>query len=141
MRRVPPAGATGSPCPFRRADVASARGPGREPGAWLTRQLVMADVPRLDEALLPERHGDERTEFDDLRAAKVLVQPRPHRVVRALGIPDEHARVQERDLLPRREAVGHLELQEVGVVNLGEALVPPTERPLRASVLALDRLR
>src|SRR5437899_1803687 len=100
-----------------------------------------ADVPGLDHALLPKGQGDERAELNDLRSTEMLAQRRPHRVVGALGMPDQHARVQERGLLARREAVRRLELQQIGVVILGETLVPPTEGALRASVLALDRLR
>src|SRR6266851_1662330 len=65
----------------------------------------------------------------------------PERIVGALGVPDEHAGVEERGFLTSAEAIGGLEPQQVGVVILGEALLPPTEGSLRPSVLALDRLR
>ena len=78
--------------------------------------------------------------FDDAELGEVLAEARPHRVVRALRIPDERARVEERGLLPGGVAMGALEVQEVRVVVLDQPLLSGPERPLRPSVVALDRL-
>ena len=100
----------------------------------------MADIPRLDHALLTVGECDERAELDDLLLAEVLAQPRPEGVVDAFRVPDEVAREEERRLLPLRERVRALELEQLAVVRLVQ-LVSRPERPLRASVLAADRLR
>ena len=100
----------------------------------------MADAPRLDHALLPVRERDERAELDDLLLAEVLAQASPERAVDAFRVPDEVARVEERGLLPLGERVRALELEQLAVVRLVQ-LVSRPERPLRASVLAADRLR
>jgi len=101
----------------------------------------MADAPRLDHALLTERQRDEGTELDDLRVAEMRPQILPHTFGRAFGIPDQHARVQERGLLTFGEAIGAFELQQLGVVLLGESLLSAPERSLGPSVVALDGLR
>jgi hypothetical protein len=75
-------------------------------------------APCLDHPLLPERDRDERTQLDDLLLAEVLAQSRPERVVDALGVPDQVARVQERGLLTLRVTVGALEVQQLVVVAL-----------------------
>ena len=100
----------------------------------------MPDAPRLDHALLPVRERDKRAELDELLLAEVAPQALPQRVVDALRVPDEVARVEKRGLLPLRERVRALEVQQLAVVRLVQ-LVSRTERPLRASVLAADRLR
>ena len=108
--------------------------------ATFRRKLLVPDAPRLDHALLAVRQRDERAELDELLLAELLAQPLPQRVVDTFRIPDEVAREEESRLLPLRERVGALEVQQVAVVRLVE-LVSRTERPLRASVLAADRLR
>ena len=100
----------------------------------------MTDAPRLDHALLPVRERDECAELDDLLLAEVLAQARPECVVDAFRIPDEVAREEERRLLPLGERVRALELEQLAVMRLVQ-LVSRPERPLRASVLAADRLR
>src|SRR4029079_1926640 len=102
---------------------------------------AVAHAPRLDDALLSVREADERAELDDLRLAEVRAQARPERVVDAFGVPDEHARVQERGLLALVEAVGALELEQLAEVLFGRRPLPARESPLRPSVVAVDRLR
>jgi hypothetical protein len=80
-------------------------------------------------------------QLDDLGSGEVLAQASPDGVVGALGIPDEHARVEERRLLPLAEAVGALELEELLVVRLRQPLLSAPERPLGPSVVAFDGLR
>jgi hypothetical protein len=100
----------------------------------------MAHAPGLDHTLLTVGDRDERAELDDLLLTEVLAQPRPQRVVNALRIPDQVARVEQRRLLPFRERVRALEVEQLAVVRLVQ-LVSRPERPLRASVLAADRFR
>jgi hypothetical protein len=71
----------------------------------------------------------------------VVAESRPQRVVDAFGIPDEHARVQERGLLALVEAVGALELEQLAEVLFGRRPLSARESPLRPSVVAVDRLR
>jgi hypothetical protein len=61
-------------------------------------------------------------------------------LVDALWVPDEVARVEQRGFLTVVEAVGVLELEELVVVLLGGGLLSSRERPLRPSVVAVDRL-
>src|SRR3989442_15251050 len=107
----------------------------------MRRQLAMADAPGLDHPLLTVGERDERTELHDLIVAEVFAKPRPHVPVRALGVPDEHARVEQRGLLSVAEPLGPLEVQQLLVVVLGESLLSRPERPLAPSVAALDGLR
>ncbi len=101
----------------------------------------MTHGPGLDHTLLSIGDRDERPQLDDLVIREVLAEHRPDAFVRAFGIPHQHARVEERCLLPRVEAVRALEVQKLFVINLGEALLSAPERPLRPSVVAFDRLR
>ena len=101
----------------------------------------MADAPGLDHPLLAVGQADEGAELDDLLLGEVLAQAGPDGLVGALGIPDEHARVEQCRLLALSEAVGALEIEEVFVVPLGQPLLSAPERPLRPSVVAVDRLR
>src|SRR5437899_2435590 len=113
MPRAPRARARGSRPRFPR-DAPSAcalRRFRREARRRISRQLAVADGPRLDDALLAVGERDEGAELHDLRVAEVLPQPRPDALVRALGVPDEHARVEERRLLPLAEPSGALEVQ------------------------------
>src|SRR5207245_272894 len=72
---------------------------------------------------------------------ELLSQAGPHAVVDSLRVPDEHAGVEQRRPLPRVVAVGALEVEEIAVVLLLDALLSGPERPLRSSVVAVDRLR
>jgi hypothetical protein len=77
------------------------------------------DAEGLDPALLPVRERHEVAELDDLLLAEVQPQPLPQGVVRALGIPDQRAGVEERRLLALVVAIRPLELEELVVVMLG----------------------
>jgi hypothetical protein len=100
----------------------------------------VADSPGLDHPLLSVGERDERAELDDLLLSEVLAEPRPERVVDTLRVPDEVAREEERGLLLLGERFRALELEQLALVRLVQ-LVSRPERPLRASVLAADRLR
>src|SRR5205807_8438921 len=55
--------------------------------------------------------------------------------------PSAHRLVDGRRLLPLVEAIGALDLGPPGVALLDEPLLSAPERPLRPSVVAVDRLR
>ena len=111
--------------------------PRGEPRTRFGGQLLVTDAPGLDYPLLAERDRDERAEFDDLFLVEVAAKPCPYVVVDPIRVPDQVTRVQERGLLPVRESVGALKVEQVAVVALRQ-LVSRTERPLCASVLAPD---
>jgi hypothetical protein len=92
---------------------------GREPGLRQVEHLAMADPERLDPALLSVRDRNEVAELDQLLLAEMQPKPLPQRVVSALGVPDDGARVEQRRLLALVEAIGALELQELVVVRFG----------------------
>jgi hypothetical protein len=102
--------------------------------------LPVADPERLDPALLAERQRDEVPELDDLRLAEVGAQPFDQRLFDAPRVPDQVARVEERRLLTVVEPLRALELQQLVVVLLRRRPLSARERPLRASVVAVDRL-
>ena len=77
----------------------------------MRRELSVADRPRLDDALLTVGQRDEGTELHDLRVAEVFAKLRLDAIVGPFGIPDEHARVEKRRLLTRRETFRPLEVQ------------------------------
>jgi hypothetical protein len=98
----------------------------------------VAYAQRLDPALLAAREGDEKAQLDELSLGEVLVQLLPERVVGDPGVPDDGARVGERDLLSFGEAIRLLEMQELLVLLLGDGLLSRPDRSLDASILALD---
>ena len=59
----------------------------------------MFEAQCFDPSLLTERECDEEPQLDQLGNAEVLVEFRPQGVVRNLRIPDDRARVGQRDLL------------------------------------------
>jgi hypothetical protein len=60
----------------------------------------------------------------------VFSQKAPDPIVGALGVPHEHARVEKRGLFTLGETRGALEVQQLGVVLLGESLLSAPERSL-----------
>jgi hypothetical protein len=70
----------------------------------------------------------------------VRTHPLDQRLVDRRRIPDEVACVQERCLLALVEPIGALEVEELVVVLLGGRFLSTRERPLRASVVAVDCL-
>ena len=98
----------------------------------------MPDAQRLDPALLAAGEGDEKAELDELSLAEMRMQLLPKHVVGDPGVPDDGARVGERDLLAFCEAIRVLEIQELFVLLLGDRLLSRPDRSLDASILALD---
>src|SRR5918996_4843662 len=114
---------------------------GGQPRVRIREDLAVAEAERLDPALLSEGERHEVPELDDLLVAEVLPELLPDAVVGPLRVPHEHARIEERGLLPVIEAIGMLELEKLVVVLLDQSLLSAPERPLRPSVVASDRLR
>ncbi len=112
----------------------------RKPRSSLRGKLTVPDTPGLDDALLAIGEAYEATELDDLLVGEVNAELGPDTIVRPFGIPDQHARVMQSCLLTRRVGIGAGKVQELGVVSLREPLLSSPERPLRPSVVALDRL-
>ena len=104
-------------------------------------EVAVPDAPGLDHALLSVGQLDELAELDDLIVAEMLAEAFPDDVVGAFGVPDEHAGVEQCSFLPLAVPVGALEVEEIAVVLLLDALLSGPERPLRSSVVAVDRLR
>src|SRR4051794_14038383 len=102
--------------------------------------LVVVDVEQPQPALLAERQADRAAELDELGLAEVRVHPIPEGVV-GLEPPGDRLGVGERRLLALVEALGCLEVQEVVVLRLLQALLTPLLRALVAAVLALHRAR
>ena len=100
----------------------------------------MPDPECLNPPLLPIRERDEVAELHDLLVVELVAQPFPQVIVDAVGIPDEHARIQQRGRLALVETIRPLEVQELVVVRLRKTLLSARERPLRPSVVAVDRL-
>jgi hypothetical protein len=90
--------------------------------------------------LLAERQRDEVPELDDLRLGEVGAQPLDQRIIDAPRVPDKVARVEQRRLLAVVKPLRALELQQLVVVLLRWRPLSTRERPLRASVVAVDRL-
>ncbi|HSF20901.1 MAG TPA: hypothetical protein VLA81_02585 [Burkholderiales bacterium] len=98
----------------------------------------MPDPERLDPPLLPQRQRDEEPQLDQLRDAEVLMELRPKRVIRDLGIPDDGTRVGQRNLLPLGELRRRREFEELVVLIFAEAFPSSLDGSLNASVLALN---
>lgn len=101
----------------------------------------MADAQGFDPPLLSQRERDEEPELDQLRHREVFVELLPQRIVRDLGVPDNRARVGQRDLLAGAELLGVGKRQQVVVFLFGESLPSALDGALDASVVALDGLR
>jgi hypothetical protein len=69
------------------------------------RHFAMANTEGLDPALLPKRERDEVPELDDLLLAEVRAQSQDQGTIDAGRVPNQMARVKERDLLAVVEAV------------------------------------
>src|SRR5579872_4146780 len=100
---------------LRRAEAGGHRG-GR-PG----QDLVMLDVQQPQPALLAHGQGDEAAELDQFRLGEVLVQPLPQRVV-GVQPPRDRLRVGQRRLLAFGEPGRGLEVEQVVVLSLAQAL-------------------
>ena len=101
---------------------------------------MMLDIERTQPALLAHCERDEVADLDQLRLAEMLVQPRPERVVDR-QVPGDRLRIGERRLLLIAVAGRALEVDQVSVVVLDDALTRRFHGTLVAAVFALDRAR
>jgi hypothetical protein len=111
-----------------------------EAGGGVGQDFPVPDPERLDPPLLPQRQRDEEPQLDQFRNAEVVVEFRPKCIIRDFGIPDDGARIGERDLLPLGELRRRREFEELVVLIFAEAFPSSLDGSLYASVLALDRL-
>src|SRR5262249_43866599 len=109
-----------------------------EAAAGAGQHLVVAYVEGLDPALLAERETDEEPQLDQLLSGEVSVQALPERVVGDAGVPHDGAGPGQGRLLTLAEAVRILEVQELVVLGLIQA-VRRTGGALDASILTVDR--
>src|SRR5258708_20085525 len=97
-------------------------------------------VEQPQPALLAEGKRDKAAELDQLRLGEVTVQAFPEVV--AVGQPPGNGlRICERRLFPVVESLRGLEVQQVVVLGLVQALFGGLDRALVAAVLAVDRAR
>src|SRR6266571_243845 len=104
-------------------------------------QLLVPDAQRADPALLAAGEGDEVAQLDDLRLGEVGVQALPEGVVGQVGVPGDRLGVGQRGALALVEAAGGLEVQQLVVVALVDALLRALQGALAAAVLAVHRPR
>src|SRR6266545_2492664 len=104
-------------------------------------QFLVPDAQRADPALLAAGEGDEVAQLDDLRLGEVAVQALPEGVVGQVGVPGDRLGVGQRGALALVEAVGGLEVQQLVVVALVDALLRALQGALAAAVLAVHRPR
>jgi len=114
--------------------------PGRHRRRRTGQDLVVLDVQQPQPALLAHRQGDEAAELHELRLGEMPVQPLPERVV-GVEPPGDRLRVGQGRLLAFAEPGRALEIEQVVVLPLGQALRPGLLRALVPAVLALDRAR
>jgi hypothetical protein len=76
----------------------------------IRQNFLVPDPERLDPPLLSQRQRNEKPKLDELRNREVLVKLRPQGIVGDLRVPDDRARVGERNFLALAEARRFLEL-------------------------------
>ncbi len=100
----------------------------------------MLDIKQPQPALLAHGQRDEAAQFDQLGFGEVLVQPRPQ-LVGGFQPPGNGFRISQSGLLTPTEPLGLLEIEQVVVLALAQALRPGLLRPLIAAVLAFHAPR
>src|SRR6266700_4107226 len=109
--------------------------------AMLVVQCGEVLTPALRAALLAAGEGDEVSQLGELRLGEVGVQALPEGVVGQVGVPGDRLGVSQRGALALVEAVGGLEVQQLVVVALVDALLAALHGALAAAVLAVHRAR
>src|SRR5690348_1830160 len=117
---------------LRRAEAGGHRGAGSG------QHLVMLDVEEAQPALLAHRERDKAAELDQLGLGEMPVEPLPQRVV-GLQPPRDRLRVGQGGLLALAEPRRGLEVEQVVVLPLAQALGPGLLRTLVSAVLAVHR--
>ena len=100
----------------------------------------MTDPQRLDPALLSQGEPDEKTELNEFFSRKVLMQLFPECVVGNFRIPDDRARIGQRDFFPFRKFIRFAEIEQVVILVLGQTLPSSLDGSLDASILTIDGL-
>jgi hypothetical protein len=96
---------------------------------------VVLDAERAQPALLSHGNRDEVADLDQFRLAEMLVQARPERFVNRL-VPGDRLGVGKRRFLSLIIATRALEVDEVAIVLLDDALVGRLHGALIAAELA-----
>src|SRR5690242_1875078 len=117
---------------LRRGEAGGHRGVGSG------QHLVMFDVEEAQPALLAHRERYEAAELDQFGLGEVPVKPLPQRVI-GLQAPRDRLRVGQGGLLALAEPRRALEVEQVVVLSLAQALRPGLLRTLVPAVLALQR--
>src|SRR5215470_2810605 len=100
----------------------------------------MLDVERAQPALLAHGKGNEIADLDQLRLGEMRPQPRPEGII-GRQVPGDRLGVGERRLLLGVVMRRTLEIDQVAVVVLDDALRGRFDRALIAAELAADRAR
>lgn len=100
----------------------------------------MADPERLDPTLLAAGQCNEETQLDQLGFGEMLMQIAPQFGVGDVGVPEDGARVSQRDLLAFGVAVRVLELQQIVVISFGQTIPSSLDGSLDPSIVTGDRL-
>src|ERR1700722_18746184 len=109
---------------------------GRRPRQY----LVVLDVQEPQPALLAHGQGDEAAELDQFRLGEMPVKPVPQ-LIAGVQVPRDRLRVGQRRLLAFGEGGRALEVEQVVVLPLAQALGPGLLRALVPAVLAFHRAR
>src|SRR6266481_9178246 len=102
--------------------------------------LVMLDAERAQPALLAHGQGDEIADLDQFRLAEMAVEPGPELVVDR-QIPGDRLGIGQLRLLPLVVAARALEIDQVAIVVLDDALFRRLDRALVPAELAQHRAR
>src|SRR5580693_4074197 len=127
-------------CCLRRGERLRCAKTRRHRGGRPGQHLVVLDVQEPQPALLAHRQSDEAAELDQLGLGEVLVKPLPQRIV-GVQVPGDRLRVGQRRLLAFAQPGRALEVEQVVVLPLAQALGPGLLRALVPAVLAFHRAR
>ena len=112
----------------------------RHRGVGAGENLMVLDIERPQPALLAHGQGHEIADLDQFGLAEMLVQARPERVVDR-QVPGDRLRVGQRRLLALVVAARALEIDQVAVIVLDDALLGRLDGALVAAELAQHRAR
>ncbi len=99
----------------------------------------MPDAEGFDPALLSKCQRDEKPQFDQLGNGKMTVQLFPKRGVGDIRVPDNRARIGQRDFLPLGEFIRGLEIEQIVITRFRKSLPSSLDGALHASIFAVNR--